>query len=570
VDLGELVMPVHRLVAVVRRFCSTKPWIRRLISDESIAGFALMVVLGVAFHHYTQNFPRIFDVELFDDTHYMGLGNSSAHLDFTNYESSPLYSLFYRIVSIFVGDSLRLYIIGGIVILYLAYIAEAIAIFILSGSAVLAVLISAIPVFSGVFVAATPRVSFLAILIISLGAAFALRFDRVSQKAAVLTVIAFLATFVRPEFVSAFYLIGAIAALSFLWELFRQLRGKRVRGQIFIHRNGVSLVSFAGVAVLSLAWSFPVLSDSARAFSAFGQHYSLRYVGTHGLTMNPWLLWQQVMAKEFPGAKTIGETFHVSPAKVLTFYAHNLGRLTVVVWHSLSETILGHPFFFAISLAVLIGGIVWRLGTTRPSFPDEPVASTPRHKLLMDLMLIAILGSPPLLGCILVFPRSHYIIMVELAAYLLVARALRGSKPTLAPIFAVAVGIGFILAIKPLPVVDQPTVRIVETLRGLPPVRGMIEADGGPGGGWCIYLQPRCATYFVTVLPPQATLQTMLKDGTINAILVSPRMANYEKDHPDPVLSFLFDGSQHPEWTSHLLTNGFSVFYRLPEDGTSR
>ena len=77
--------------------------------------------------------------------------------------------------------------------------------------------------------------------------------------------------------------------------------------------------------------------------------------------------------------------------------------------------------------------------------------------------------------------------------------------------------------------------------------------------GWCIYLQRPCAT-----LLPDSFQMTSLEDGTIGAVLVSPTMVDQQKDHPNPALQFLFDGSNHPGWTSDRLGEGFSIFYRLP------
>ncbi len=97
--------------------------------------------------------------------------------------------------------------------------------------------------------------------------------------------------------------------------------------------------------------------------------------------------------------------------------------------------------------------------------------------------------------------------------------------------------------------------QIIEALRRLPPLRGPIETDQR----WCIYLQRPCAT-----LLPDSIQMTSLEDGTIGAVLVSPTMVNQQKDHPNPALQFLFDGSSHPGWRSDRLGEGYSIFYRLP------
>jgi hypothetical protein len=217
--------------------------------------------------------------------------------------------------------------------------------------------------------------------------------------------------------------------------------------------------------------------------------------------------------------------------------------------------VLEHLVFFAISLGVLVGGVLWRLRSARPAPADEARPAISWRERLLDLGLIALLGVPPLLGCILVYPHPHYIVIFELAACLFVARALRGVGPDLPPVLAIAISVGFILATRPLPVIHQPTLQIIEALRRLPPMRGLIATDGR----WCVYLQRPCATY-----PPDFFQTTSLKDETIGAVLLSPTIVNYQKDHPNSSLQFPFDSSNHPGWTSYRLDEGFSIFYRLP------
>jgi hypothetical protein len=73
-----------------------------------------------------------------------------------------------------------------------------------------------------------------------------------------------------------------------------------------------------------------------------------------------------------------------------------------------------------------------------------------------------------------------------------------------------------------------------------------------------------CATYL-----PDSFQTTSLKDGTIDAVLLSSAIVNYQKDHPNPALQFLFDNLNHPGWTSSRLDEGYSIFYRLPAGNAS-
>ena len=466
-----------------------------MIFHKRVLVYILLLILIVAFLHYLQNFPSIFDINLADETRYMGMGQSSAPLPLHDYEISALYGLFYRIISKFVIDPVELYMIGGMLIVMLAYCSLIISIFLMSRSPVLTTLVASVLIFSGFF-AAEPRVSYLAIVILSLGTALAFHFKRISQKSAILAVASFLCAFARPEFVLVFYAMGAIAVLSFIWDLWVELRAGTDKTSVFV-RNAVPFLSFLAVAALSLAWSFPILSASGRAFAAFEQHYALRYVMERRLTLNPWLLYDQVIAKEFPGATTIWEAYKIFPRKVVIFISGNLRELAATLWNSVSMTVIEQPVFLGISLAVLVGAVFWRLISARPTPADQARPPISRREQLLDLGLIAVFGIPPLLGCILVYPHPHYIVILELSACLFVARALRGRGPGLSPVLAIAIGVGLILAVRPLPIVPQPMLQIIEALRRLPPMRGPIETDER----WCIYLQRPCAILASRLFP---------------------------------------------------------------------
>src|SRR4029079_17633221 len=112
----------------------------------------LLSILIVAFVHYLQNFPAIFDINLADETRYMGMGQqSSAPLPLDNYEISALYGLFYRIVAQFVMDPVDLYMLGGMLIVLSAYCSLVISIYLISRSPVLTGLVASVLIFSGFF-----------------------------------------------------------------------------------------------------------------------------------------------------------------------------------------------------------------------------------------------------------------------------------------------------------------------------------------------------------------------------------------------------------------------------------
>ncbi|HEX4572281.1 MAG TPA: hypothetical protein VH184_17745 [Dongiaceae bacterium] len=524
---------------------------------KTIYSLLPLFILAAGFYYYTQNFPHIFDIALYDESGYMHRGEAAGLLNFSNYEWGPLYSLFYRAVSVFVGDPVDVFMVGGLLVLSAAFLLGALSTQLLSGNPILAVLLAALPLFAGVFVI-WPRVSFLVIAMLGAAIPLALRLGRTADKAALLTVVAFLLTFVRPEYITAFYLMLAIAAASFLWTLWSQGRVAPGSGRTLITLSAVPGLSIAAVAALALAWSLPIPAGHGRAFMAFGQHYALRYVSDHGLPVSSWQTWLPIMAREFPGASTVGAAFQQAPGKVLHFYGANLADMIEDIWQTGRQVIDRHALFFGVGAAILIAGAVWQLRAVRRNRGPAWMPDAARSGLAVDLLLIGVLGLPPLLGCILVYPRLHYIIMVEFVTCLLLARALRGRAPPFAPALAAGLGIFLVFSIQPLPSAPQPNVAIIRSLRTLPPVRQMVENDGG----WCYYLPSRCAPYFLNGMTDATELHDLMAQNTFDAVLISPSVRSYAVAHPNLGLDFLFADASHPGWISYPLAPGYTIFYR--------
>jgi hypothetical protein len=514
----------------------------------------VFIALVAGFLYYVHHFPDIFDVTLFDESNYMHRGVVAGLLDFTNYEWSPLYSLFYRVLSLVVGDPLHLYMAGGLLVLFIAFLSGSLSVYLLSRNPVLTILLGALSIFSSVYLI-SPRAPFLAIAIMGLGLPFALGFCRFSDKAAVLTLIAFLLTFVRPEFIASFYLMLLIAVISYLQVLRLRWKG-RPRVADVLSGSTAPVLCFAGIAALALAWSFPVPPVNDRAF---GQQYAYRYVTDHKLPMNPWQNWTHIIAGEFPGASTVDAAFDVSPGKVLHFYLRNVSDLFLTMYGYLSESVNTYPLFFALALVLLLGGILWRLSV--PSPVPSWVSEAQQNKIWGDLLLIAVFGISPLASTVFVYPRPHNVIMIGFVCCLLLARSLRGFDPPHASIFAAVLGTAFLLSIRPLPSVGQPRVEIIRMLRGLPPVGDMLEDDGG----WCYYIRPPCNAHILSTLTDKNALRSLI-DSRVDAILVSPQMRRYEESSADTALSLLLNDPHPHGWTAYPLTTGYSILYRRSKD----
>jgi hypothetical protein len=291
--------------------------------------FAILVTLCALLRKFS-NWPHVWDITLWDETMYLGVGLTNLS-DLTHglqhYQESPLYSQFYNLIASLTGaEAPSVFMIGGLSAVLLALFGVAIGVF--AGSRSLSLSIVSIFVLFGTLHVPS-RASFFCIFILGAGFSLCTLCSERFAKAAILALTCFLATFVRPEYVLAFYLAIAIVLATFI-EL--NLRGLPQRNANLV----IGFAALATIAILSMLWCFPILEGGGRAFQAFGQGYSLRAVMDRGLSLDPLLNWEQIVDADFPGAKSLGDALSVRPGLVIVFLLKNV--FGIMPWgHSLPK-----------------------------------------------------------------------------------------------------------------------------------------------------------------------------------------------------------------------------------------
>jgi len=217
---------------------------RLLVAVKWIA----IVLVVLSFAKTLQNAPSNFDIELWDETNYLSDGISKTRPLFADYEDSGLYSAFYRVLSIFISDPVDLYLYEANVIVFLTFLAVFACLAVLSRSYVFSSLALGILLLSPA-PTVWPRVSLAAIIILALTLMAATAPRKTSACFAILMLGAFLVSFVRPEFVLAFYTMAAAAAVAFSYEIWHS------RSETMPGKKPLLYLSIA--AVLLLSWVGP-------------------------------------------------------------------------------------------------------------------------------------------------------------------------------------------------------------------------------------------------------------------------------------------------------------------------
>jgi len=473
--------------------------------------FAILVTLCALLRKFS-NWPHVWDITLWDETMYLGVGLTNLS-DLTHglqhYQESPLYSQFYNLIASLTGaEAPSIFMIGSLSAVLLALFGVAIGVFAGSGSLSLSI-VSIFVLYSSLHIPS--RASFFCIFILGAGFSLCTLCPERFAKAAILALTCFLATFVRPEYVLAFYLAIAIVLATFI-EL--NLRG-------LPQRNGNLVIGFAAlatIAILSMLWSFPILEGGGRAFQAFGQGYSLRAVLDRGLSLDPLLNWEQIVDADFPGAKSLGDALSVRPGLVIVFLLKNV--FGIMPWgYSLPKG------------AFCIGTILVAAWLCRPwaKFVKPSDRSRADNVLCATVLLV-----PPTISISMTVSRSWYVLPALAALLILFASATRtpfarvigrGLIPTHMLVSKVndnlvAAGLAVLMLIvtRPLPIVPQPTLATAASMSSIGKVSTMLEASGG----LCYYAKPICNNVFPWSIPDGMDIKLFLEG--VDAVAVSPSL----------------------------------------------
>ncbi|MFJ3262750.1 hypothetical protein ACIPK7_21065 [Pseudomonas sp. NPDC086581] len=487
------------------------------------------------------------DISLFDESIYLsqGLGQFP---DFSQYERSPLYSLYYYLVNLKVSDPLSLYIIGSTLNITLCISLLLLAAYKLTHSLAYCTL-AFILLASSNLIEVWPYISFLAISLISLGAMLTYTRASTLDSCSISAVIFFLLCFIRPEFVISFYTSLALAILLTANQLRIALRGDFL-SQLSLLRT--SAFSLAALIILSVTWSFPVLSSGGRSFLAFGQHYALRKFETGQTSVDPWLNWLSILHKDAPDTNSISDILRHYP-KVLT--NHILANINDFLT-SISK-VFSSPFTQGLTIALMVALALLLLvkSILIPRNPEKPRREARSRRGAIIFLILA--SAPPLISTFSIYPRTHYTLIIFCCGTLLLAALLANRRISHTPVATGALLIALGLLIPPPIAHDRVNFSSIMEIRSSTTIHKMLEVDGG----WCIYLS--CQFIFATEIPAGVNATQYIEQNGIDAVMVSPRMKEYAQSISDRSLQNFLDTATQGGWRSMPLRNGSTLLKKI-------
>src|SRR5579871_1767383 len=520
----------------------------------------IFVLLAIA--KCLQNAPNNFDIALYDESNYLLNGLQRAFTPnapyedylgkgigrpiplFAAYEENGLYSSIYTVLSAFISDPVDLHLYGANIIIFVWLIAVFFCTAFVARSFVYGSLIVGIFLLSPA-VTTTPRVSLAAITVMAIGLAAAVTVQRPSSRFAILTLCAFLCCFIRAEFVLPFYIFAICTLATLLYENRHSLRKRK------LSVDAPVWLSFGMVLLLSLVWSFPLFTQSQRAFAAFAHGVAIHVARITHSPLNPWTNWESLFALVFPGATSISEAARMQPGIFVAFIESNVLRTSFLVYSSyiapftsgagittasgVSRLVL---VFAAASFVVMTALAIRRRFTNRSAIPE-------RFNWVTIFGVLCLLA-PVVLACLFVWPLDHYLVLIVFLFLSLLALVIRRIKVQDNPPALLLMSLAVFLSAPVLPVDPQPTAKVIRTLQqSAPRMHAMLEIDGG----WCVYLSPRCETYYAHWLPAGKGLQQQIDDLGIDSIMVSQGLMSYAPVANDPYFLQLRQAAFWNGWT---------------------
>jgi len=343
---------------------------------------------------------------------------------------------------------------------------------------------------------------------------------------AVAAIGSLITSYVRPEFFSLFLLL----ALACIGCIFLRKENRRLRLLLLV---GVPVISILFLSILG----FPAfVNDEGRSMCAFGQQFAIRWVVDAKSSLDPALDWQEIISINFGGAESIGDALRTNPSAFFIHISRNILELPQFFWRLIS----GHfPLFKDFVLADSETGIVIAFFVAMGGVFAWPSlrSLSKRLKLHYRIIILGILfTATALLPSIIMYPRSHYMIIPTclvffLVGFLLCGEQWRTSAPTVSVLSACIIMASpfLILPIKRSvnPHIMRPNLATVLAIRSLNISKPVYLLDAE--GGYNIYSGKNFTR--VSHHHKKKSFNVFMNKKGINAIVVSRGlMYRYSKD----------------------------------------
>ena len=479
-------------------------------------------ILCIAAWKLTCGLEYFMDIGLSDESIYLNSGINISKYGIPKYAAySPLYALWYYMLSLFQPDKIRLYYLNykmltGIlpVLSYLLFRRYRFAV---SEAGCLAgfILLS----HANLFV--WPKVGHLAVLLSLLFFLLATYTDSFSRATLILSVGALFSSYVRPEFFMSYLLFIGLYIIICAFK--KQFIGEDVYWIVIVILLSTLCMFFLG---------FPMFSGNGeRSFFAFSQHFSINWTIWNDSDINPWTNCEKITLENFGTAQSIAEAFKNNPYILLKHFASNIkniGKTFVTLLSPRYNKIFlpNNRFFHLIETTILFSMLGLYLFAIKNRWLGKFRLKFRQYKNLF--VHFGLYSIPSVLSAAIIFPREHYLLLQSIFLIVIISCILikypytRNLKPKHVYL------LGFLLILfTPTPENAHPyqlpgqylyNLKTIHFLKSLK-IEKRVNLLETAGGGYSIYVGKN----YITVLETKknTSFEIFMQEEDLNMIILS-------------------------------------------------
>ena len=375
-------------------------------------GIALLIICGIKICWNLQNYM---DVVFWDESLYLHRG--TCMFNFIPHDWGPSYSLWYKILSLFISDKVQLYYFN----FQLTTILISIALFMLLLSCgvqrILSFMLAMFFLSSFINLPVWPRISHFCIIVVITGIIAAKHGKTTFIKFSIMSFAFLICSYARPELFLPFLCCFILSILSFLLKI-----KTRTKAEIAV------LFTLLGLfAILFVFLKTPLNNgDSARSLLVFLQHFAWNAAVWKSDHSPFWLDFNESNKQYFSDVSSLSAIIHSNSAAFFHHIFFNLQHyilLTGKVVASFFLPVFTRDFhWLCLMVGIMFIVIYFSFGATSKNFLKRFIILI-RSNLFTIFMLLLLL-IPSVLICIYAYPRHHYILLQVPFLLLLCAIAL--------------------------------------------------------------------------------------------------------------------------------------------------
>lgn len=399
-----------------------KSIIREIFSDKRspvpiyllLIGTAILFAIG---WYFTSDVSQSIDLLFWDEANYMQAGKGFAEK--INRAWGPSYALWYKLISIFESDNIRLY--------YLNYrlmtILPAIVLFIFFALSNIRLWVSfslaLFFIFADINLPVWPKVSHYCIFVFLTGMILMKYIPHYLVKLSFISVFALFISYARPEFYLTYMAIIVLWVIALFYKEFRN------KHTILI---SVGLILFGfGVQYVLKNPLFNFQGD--RSALAFAQHFMFNYFTWNNIDQDFWITWMPYYEELFNNSSSIKEAYSFNGKLFNLHFLTNFQNYFYNAFYLFSDAMLpeklvniplmGRLVIIFIGSAIMITLVPYKVFKT---------IITSFKKNTLSIVLLLLMVGPTVVSCFVIYPRDHYMVF-HLIFVLFILSIIVFSKP---------------------------------------------------------------------------------------------------------------------------------------------